>query len=128
MIIAVDFDGTLCDHCYPGIGKPREKLIEKLKLRQSEYNDKIILWTCRSGKYLADAVKWCENHGLILHAVNEDIKSIKLSQFGKEKSCKIYADVYIDDRNLPLIDIMRTMKDIKPEYAKLINDHFWDLI
>ena len=30
MIIAVDFDGTLCEHQYPEIGEPNLKLINIL--------------------------------------------------------------------------------------------------
>jgi len=30
MIIAVDFDGTLCHGSWPGVGEPNRKLIEEL--------------------------------------------------------------------------------------------------
>lgn len=33
-IIAVDFDGTLCENKWPEIGMPNEELIEYLKKRQ----------------------------------------------------------------------------------------------
>ena len=49
-IIAVDFDGTLCENRYPEIGKPNEKVINYLIKRQKE-GDKLILWTCRCGCY-----------------------------------------------------------------------------
>ena len=35
-IIAVDFDGTLCNDCYPDIGKPNLPLIELLKALKRE--------------------------------------------------------------------------------------------
>ena len=41
-IIAVDFDGTLCENMYPEIGKPHDVLINELKVRKDN-GDKIIL-------------------------------------------------------------------------------------
>ena len=46
MIIAVDFDGTLCEECWPEIGKPNLKLIGELIYRRS-LGDRLILWTCQ---------------------------------------------------------------------------------
>ena len=45
-IYAVDFDGTLCELCYPEIGAPNMNLITML-INQRNAGDKIILWTCR---------------------------------------------------------------------------------
>ena len=45
-IIAVDFDGTLCENKYPEVGEPRRNVIDYVKTRR-EHGDKIILWTCR---------------------------------------------------------------------------------
>ncbi len=63
-IIAVDFDGTLCENKYPDIGAPIPTVIEFVK-RQKADGDIVILWTCRAGQQLADAVTWCKNQGLI---------------------------------------------------------------
>ncbi len=30
--------------------------------------------------------------------------------------------------SIPLIELARQMKDLNPKYAKLINEHFWELI
>lgn len=35
-IIAVDFDGTLCENNWPGIGAPNEELIEYLRNRKKD--------------------------------------------------------------------------------------------
>ena len=48
-IIAVDFDGTLCENKYPQIGQANEKLIKYLRDCQAN-GDKIVLWTCRVGE------------------------------------------------------------------------------
>lgn len=46
-IIAVDFDGTLCDHEYPNIGKIKPGAKEALDLfRALGYT--IMIWTCRT--------------------------------------------------------------------------------
>lgn len=100
MIIAVDFDGTLCASKWPGLGSPNTKLIEYLK-RQQEKGDKLILWTCRTGELLDNAVSWCSDNGLCFDAINENIPE-RVELYGGEDSRKISADFYIDDRALSL--------------------------
>ena len=95
-IIAVDFDGTLCIDSYPNIGFPNLPLIFLLKQMKAQ-DKKIILWTCRCGRYLAEAVNWCENFGLEFDAVNDNVEEI-IEKYGSN-SRKIYADVYIDDKS-----------------------------
>ena len=95
-IIAVDFDGTLCNDCYPNIGYPNMTLIQQLKaLRQN--GKRVILWTCRCGKKLTEAIDWCRDFGLEFDAVNANVPEI-LEQYETE-SRKISADVYIDDKS-----------------------------
>lgn len=95
-IIAVDFDGTLCENKWPEIGMPNEELIEYLKKRQAA-GEKLILWTNRVDERLDEAVKWCEEHGLVFDAVNDNLPEI-VETFGS--NCrKIFANEYIDDRN-----------------------------
>ena len=79
MVIAVDFDGTLCEYVFPEIGKPHETLINDLKRCRKENGDKLILLTCRCGEYLDKAVEWCKEQGLIFDAVNENVPDIILS-------------------------------------------------
>lgn len=98
IIHAIDFDGFLCEAKYPEIGKPYKDKIEFFK-RCREKGHKVILWTCRAGSTLNDAIIWCKGWGLELDAVNEDVPEIRASEFGRTKSCKVYADVYWDDRN-----------------------------
>lgn len=54
-IIAVDFDGTLCENKWPEIGMPNEELIEYLKKRQAN-GEKLILWTSRNEEQTKEAV------------------------------------------------------------------------
>lgn len=67
-IIAVDFDGTLCENKWPEIGMPNEELIEYLKKRQAN-GEKLILWTSRNEEQTKEAVEWCKKYGLIFDAV-----------------------------------------------------------
>lgn len=93
-IIAVDFDGVLCENKYPEIGLPNEEIFEYLESEKKK-GTKLILWTCRTGGTLTNAVKWCAEHGLIFDAVNENVKEIK-DVFGDGR--KVFANEYIDDR------------------------------
>lgn len=95
MIIAVDFDGTLCSNAWPGIGAPRKGVIEYVK-HQRQNGAKLILWTNRVGEKLDAAVAWCREHGLEFDAVNENLPDI-VEQFGGDCR-KVFADVYLDDK------------------------------
>ncbi len=96
MIIAVDFDGTIVKHEYPKIGKPNLFAFETLKALQKQ-GHKLILWTYRAGKELDEAVKFCKEHGVEFYAVNKNYPEEELDE---TISRKIYADIYIDDRNI----------------------------
>ena len=91
MIIAVDFDGTLCQDKYPKIGKPRKSLIKFIKLHKLS-GDKLILWTCRSNERLKEAIEWCKEQGIEFDAINENLDpELKIREYGY--SCrKVYAD------------------------------------
>ena len=71
MIIAVDFDGTIVDHEYPEIGKPKLFAFETLKALQ-EQGVQLILWTYRSGKELDEAVEYCRKNGIEFYAINKN--------------------------------------------------------
>ncbi len=95
-IIAVDFDGTLSTNEWPGIGKPNIGLIVYL-IWMRWLGVKVILWTCRSGEYLDQAVEFCKEHGLEFDAINENLPEIIEHMGGDTR--KIYADIYIDDKS-----------------------------
>ena len=94
--IAVDFDGTIVEHCYPAIGKPKLFAFETLK----EFQKKgflLILWTFRAGKELDEAVDFCRNNGIEFYAVNKNYPEEVMDE---STSRKIDADIFIDDKNL----------------------------
>ncbi len=97
MIIAVDFDGTLCEDRWPEIGPANWRIIFALMRRRAE-GDKIILWTCREGELLDKAVSWCINHRLHLDAVNANLPEM-IEKYGNDCR-KVYADEYWDDKAL----------------------------
>ncbi len=96
-IYAFDFDGTLCEEAYPAIGKPNKAMIRYAK-KLKEKGNHLILWTCRNGNHLENAVSWCREQGIEFDAVNQNLPEI-LEKFGSD-SRKITADYYIDDKLL----------------------------
>ena len=96
IIIAVDFDGVIVENRFPSIGRPHIGVINSLIERRKK-GDKLILWTCRCGPTLIDAVAFCRNMGLEFDAVNENLQMM-IDKYGSD-SRKVYADCYIDDRN-----------------------------
>ena len=109
-IIAVDFDGTLCENKWPDIGYPNKELIEQL-IKAKRRGDKLILWTCRGGDYLDTAIAWCAGHGLKFDAVNENLPEI-VERFESEDR-KIYADIYLDDRAMVPVEFIYRNKFLR---------------
>lgn len=103
--IAADFDGTLCEDKFPSIGEPKYKIIGFVKWLKS-HGGKIILWTCREdipeGDFLTQAVEWCRTYGLEFDYINENPEQC---MGHPEKSRKIVADIYLDDKALNVRDI-----------------------
>jgi hydroxymethylpyrimidine pyrophosphatase-like HAD family hydrolase len=96
MIIAVDFDGTIVEHKYPQIGAEIPFAIESLLSLQKE-GHQLILWTYRTGELLDEAIEYCKSKGLEFYAIN---KNYPEEVFDENISRKIYADIYVDDRNI----------------------------
>lgn len=91
MIIAVDYDGTLSID-----GKPNVQLLNRLRFEQSR-GAIVILWTCRCGESLIDAVNQLKQWAFTPNYVNANCPQA-IKAFGHD-SRKVYADVYIDDKN-----------------------------
>ena len=106
VVICVDFDGTCVTNEYPEIGKDVPNCIEVLK-KLNEKKVNIILLTQRDGKKLTDAVEWFKKNDIKLYGINDNP-----SQSSWNKSRKVYADLYIDDRNLGCpITLHRSLSD-----------------
>ena len=96
-ILAVDFDGTLVQDKFPNIGEKNDAVFAQVKAMQVG-GWRIVLWTCRCGKQLHEATRYCLAQGLFFDAVNENIKEVQ-ELFGGDTR-KVYADRYLDDKNL----------------------------
>lgn len=97
-VIAIDFDGCLCKDEHPKIGLPNWEVINEAKRLQKD-GACLILWTCRGGKDLEDAVEACKSWGLTFDAVNEN-PQFRIDLFGGNDCRKIGADEYWDDRSV----------------------------
>lgn len=96
-IYAVDFDGTLSQGVpFPEIGEPNEALFDML-IHEKEKGSRIILFTCRTGRDLKEAVAFCNSRGLHFDTVNENLPELIAAYGGDTR--KINADYYIDDKS-----------------------------
>lgn len=69
------------------------------------------MWTSRAGADLENAVEWCRLQGLVFDAVNEPLPE-QIKRWGNDTR-KIYADYYIDDKNMTIDQAESTMNQIK---------------
>ena len=96
MVIAIDFDGTITDkNIFPEIGKFKEHAIDAIRNLQA-HGHKVVLWTCREGRYLNAARLALNREGIYLDDYNYSPYQLQ--------SRKIVADVYIDDKNVFMVD------------------------
>lgn len=90
MIVAVDYDGTL-----ESGGQINLPLIARLRAAQRR-GDTVILWTCREGKRLQEALRALQGAGFRPQLVNANAPEA-VRMLGHDPR-KIYADIYIDDK------------------------------
>lgn len=91
MDIAIDFDGTIADHCFPSIGDPVPGAFEWMK-RFQDAGARLILFTMRSDRTLVQAVKFCQQRGIEFFGLNNNPEQRRWTS-----SPKAYAEIYIDD-------------------------------
>jgi len=97
MNLSIDFDGTICEHSFPEVGalrKDADVYIRKLY----EEGHKIIISTCRSGKYEGMAQDFLDDNDIPYHYINSNLPEL-IEHYGQDCR-KISADVYIDDKCL----------------------------
>ena len=97
MIIAVDFDGTIARSEFPTI-KGEYPNAGKALRQLHEDGHYIIIWTCRQGKDLLNAINWLVEHHIPFDRVN-DHNPDNVRKYG-EGGNKVYAHCYIDDKNI----------------------------
>lgn len=108
--IAIDFDGCLCTNEYPAIGQPNWPVINKAKEEQ-QAGAGLILWTCREGQLLRDAVDACVTWGLHFDTVNESLDDW-IRAYGTAPR-KVGASEYWDDQAITIQPIPLTLEQIR---------------
>lgn len=124
IILAIDFDGTIAEHSWPELGAIRPGAAEYInKLYEEGYY--IIIWTCREGEHLDWIADYLNNHKINYHLINEHNRDV--FNFYKNDTRKIFADIYIDDKQLSGLPahwsdtyqlIKKHSEDIVPELSK----------
>jgi hypothetical protein len=100
--VAIDFDGTLVEDKFPDIGKANLFALDFCRWC-NDNNVALILWTCRTGFDLAEAIYWAKFFEIRFDEVNQNlpdwIESFKAYRPGVPADCrKVAADIYIDDK------------------------------
>ena len=123
-VLAVDYDDTLFSGGIEAEGTAKEEIINKVK-EFKENGAEIVLWTCREGIGLKEAVKKCKEVGLEFDSINENSPSVVKYIMGKEKegwtlaSRKILADFYLDDKAFNLDFFLKVkVKETCDQFAK----------
>lgn len=120
MIIAVDFDGTICRSSFPQINgqQPYAKEVINELYDKGHY---IIIWTCRTGDNLINAINWMLEQGIKFNRVN-DHNPDNVAKYG-DGGKKVYAHCYIDDKNIfgfpGWLETMKEIQKMEQEYKQL---------
>lgn len=117
MIIAVDFDGTICRSDFPAI-KGEMPYAGEILRKLHESGHYIILWTCRCGPRLLDAINWLLEHKIPFDRINDhNPENVRLYGDGGNK---VYAHCYIDDKNIGGFpgwqEVERMINEMETEY------------
>lgn len=117
-IISIDYDDTIVYADYPNIGtiKPHAREVINNLYNQGHT---IIIWTCRSGDHEQMAAMYLRDMGVKFHHINENHPE-NIVQYDSD-SRKIFADIYIDDKQLGgLPESWLTIDEVLQEQLKRI--------
>ena len=95
--IAIDFDDTIIEGAFPGIGKLKKDADKYINLLY-EKGCNIIINTCRSGSFEGDVENFLRRKGINYHYINSNLPESIV--YFKQDCRKISADIYIDDKCL----------------------------
>lgn len=110
-IIAVDFDGTIVENRFPEIGMVKRETVRQLKLAK-EQGCALILWTCRTGKALREAIQLTDSEGIQFDAINDNLDEVKALGW---EARKVYANEYWDDKAIEYFCDNMTSKVVENE-------------
>ncbi|MBO8161096.1 MAG: hypothetical protein H0Z24_05620 [Thermosipho sp. (in: Bacteria)] len=102
-VFAIDYDGTLNRAGFRGGKHELDPEIVEFIMLAKKYGHKIVIWTCRSDKYLKEALNVLDRNNIPYDYVNE----FPECDFG---SPKIVADRYIDDLNLSIKEVKEIVR------------------
>lgn len=110
--IAIDFDGCLCTDAFPAIGEPNWDVINRARAEQRS-GAGLILWTCREGELLQEAIDACSGWGVTFDSVNESLPDW-IEAFGSQPR-KVGATEYWDDKavHMPIIQQPLTPEELR---------------
>lgn len=101
-IVAWDFDMTIAKTIFPEIIELIPEAYYAINSHRA-VGGQNILWTCRTGHHLDEAIEFCYENGMIFDGINCNLP-YNIITYHKafptvEPDCrKIYADLYIDDK------------------------------
>jgi hydroxymethylpyrimidine pyrophosphatase-like HAD family hydrolase len=95
-IFKIDCDGTIWEEQWPGIGPIFPEAIDTMqKIKQLGHT--IVIDTCRTGKYLEEAIQCLKDNDIPFDYVNENVPWL-IEQYGDCR--KISCDYDVDDKNI----------------------------
>lgn len=115
--VAIDFDGTLVEDKFPDIGKASLFAIDFCRFC-NQNNVALILWTCRTGFDLEEALHWARFYDIHFDEVNQNlpdwVETFKAYRPNVPANCrKVAADIYIDDKaNGGIIDWQKIKEQV----------------
>ena len=95
--VSIDFDGTIAEEAFPGIGKLKNGAKECINSFY-DLGFNVLINTCRTGSYEGDCENFLRRHKIKYHYINNNLPR-SIEYFGQDCR-KLSADVYIDDRCL----------------------------
>lgn len=117
-IVAVDFDGTIIKYDKDAYKKTDldYEFMPNAKEVIAWINEHFytILWTCRCGSGLQQALNFLDRNGIYFNSI------LKNAPLFFRTSQKVYADVYIDDHGLVEIDWLNIKKFLISKYLNNI--------
>lgn len=109
LVIAVDFDGTIVEEAFPGIGAIKNRTVELMK-QAMDNGHTVIVWTARSGLALDSAVRFLDENNIPYHYVNENPEDEYAIR--GEQGRKLFCNYYLDDRAVHIDDVNKLFEVI----------------
>jgi hydroxymethylpyrimidine pyrophosphatase-like HAD family hydrolase len=102
--LAIDFDGTIVEMDFPEIGALKPFAKETLEVLKQEGHN-IIIWTCRYGDKEKQVKKFLADNEIPYDTINDHIpQNVKDLRHLHPDTRKVFADIYIDDRQIFWLD------------------------